>query len=207
MLYGEELTLRLQLPDRPDPDLAKTVGSLADGPIDDARQLVDCLKRLEQLGHSIIVYPDAEELIQRRLFARHMTDRMAEIRKDPARHPFRKELLKAELLPYQLEGIAFAAGWVRGSGRRHGPGQNDPGVGAAEILAREAGISRVLVVCPASLKSQWRNEVCRFSDRTVQLVTGGAAERARQYGNESFFTVCNYEQVLRFWPSSEFAGI
>ena len=31
----------------------------------------------------------------------------------------------------------------------------------------------------------------------MQLVTGGAAERARQYDNDSFFTVCNYEQVLR----------
>ncbi len=31
----------------------------------------------------------------------------------------------------------------------------------------------------------------------MQLVTGSAAERARQYDNGSFFTVCNYEQVLR----------
>ena len=198
VLYGEELTLRLQLPDRPDADLAKAVGSLADGPIADVRRLVDCLKRLEQLGHNIVVYPDAEELIQRRLFERHMADRMAEIRKDPARHPLRQELLKSELLPYQLEGIAFAAGVGRAVlADDMGLGKTIQGVGVAEILAREAGISRVLVVCPASLKSQWRNEVHRFSDRTVQLVTGGAAERARQYGNESFFTVCNYEQVLR----------
>ena len=31
----------------------------------------------------------------------------------------------------------------------------------------------------------------------VQLVAGSAAERARQYDNDCFFTVCNYEQVLR----------
>jgi superfamily II DNA or RNA helicase len=198
VLYGEELTLRLQLPDRPDPKLTKVIGSFANGPIDDVRQLVDCIKRLEQLGHDITVYPDAEELIDRRLFERHMADRMSEIRKNPAQHPFRKELLNVELLPYQLEGIAFAAGVGRAIlADDMGLGKTIQGVGTAEILAREAGIGRVLVVCPASLKSQWRNEVHRFSNRTVQLVTGTAAERAKVYGSDSFFTVCNYEQVLR----------
>jgi len=198
VLYGEDLTLRLQLPDRPKPELVKAVGALADGPIDDARQLVDCIKRLEESGHGITVYPDAEELIQRRLFERHMADRMDDIRKNPDRHPLRKELLKVELLPYQLEGIAFAAGVGRAIlADDMGLGKTIQGVGTAEILAREAGISRVLVVCPASLKSQWRNEIHRFSDRGVQLVTGTAAERALVYGNDSFFTVCNYEQVLR----------
>ena len=78
-----------------------------------------------------------------------------------------------------------------------GLGKTIQGVGVAELLAREADISKVLVVCPASLKSQWRNEIHRFCDRNVQLVTGGAAERAHDYDNDCFFTVCNYEQVLR----------
>ena len=110
VLYGEELTLHLQLPDRSDPELAKAANSLVGKPIDDARRLVNCIKRLEQLGHSVTIYPDAEELIERRLFERRMADRMAEIRNNPANHPLREELLKVELLPYQLEGIAFAAG-------------------------------------------------------------------------------------------------
>jgi superfamily II DNA or RNA helicase len=198
VLYGEEMTLHLRLPDKPPPELAKAVGRLADEPINDARQLVDALKRAEKLGHSITVYPDAEELIQRRLFERHMADRMAEIRRNPASHPLRRKLLKVELLPYQLDGIAFAAGVGRAVlADDMGLGKTIQGVGVAEILAREAGISRVLIICPASLKSQWRNEIHRFSDRSVQLVVGGAAQRARQYDNDSFFTVCNYEQVLR----------
>jgi SNF2 family DNA or RNA helicase len=67
----------------------------------------------------------------------------------------------------------------------------------AELLAREAGISRVLVVCPTSLKSQWLNEVKRFSSRTASLVLGGAKDRPEQYASPAFFTICNYEQVLR----------
>ena len=110
----------------------------------------------------------------------------------------RKQLLKVELLPYQLEGIAFAAGAGRAIlADDMGLGKTIQGVGTAELLAREAGIGKVLVVCPASLKSQWRSEIHRFSDRSVQLVIGGAAQRARQYDNDCFFTICNYEQVLR----------
>jgi len=36
-----------------------------------------------------------------------------EIRKSPALHPLRKTLLETELLPYQIDGIAFAAGGPR----------------------------------------------------------------------------------------------
>jgi hypothetical protein len=54
-----------------------------------------------------------------------------------------------------------------------GLGKTIQGVGTAELLAREAGISRVLVVCPTSLKSQWLSEIARFSSRTAILVAGG----------------------------------
>jgi SNF2 family DNA or RNA helicase len=198
VLYGQDVTIQLQLPDQPAEELVKAAGQLARGPIEDVRRLVDFLRRQDRDGRSVIVYPDAEELIQRRLFQQHMADRMAEIQKDPARHPLRKQLLKVELLPYQLEGVAFAAAVGRAVlADDMGLGKTIQGVGAAEILAREAGISKVLVVCPASVKSQWRSEVRRFSDRSVQLVIGGAAQRAKQYDNDCFFTVCNYEQVLR----------
>jgi SNF2 family DNA or RNA helicase len=78
-----------------------------------------------------------------------------------------------------------------------GLGKTIQGIGVAELLHRKAAIKRVLVVCPATLKTQWRGEIERFSDRDCQLVLGGAAERARQYDNGCFFTICNYEQVLR----------
>jgi SNF2 family DNA or RNA helicase len=47
------------------------------------------------------------------------------------------------------------------------------------------------------VKAQWRSEVLRFSGRDCQIVLGSAAGRSGQYENECFFTICNYEQVLR----------
>src|SRR6266550_2768092 len=78
-----------------------------------------------------------------------------------------------------------------------GLGKTIQAIGVSELLVREAGISKVLVICPASVKSQWRNEIRRFCDRDCQLIAGSIASRGAQYANNCFFTVCNYEQVLR----------
>jgi N12 class adenine-specific DNA methylase len=68
------------------------------------------------------------------------------------------------LLPYQLDGIAFAVAAGRAVlADDMGLGKTIQGVGVAEMLAREMGIRKVLVVCPASVKSQWRNEIVDLS--------------------------------------------
>ena len=198
LAYGEELELRLLLPEELDGRAKRLVRPLKDRPIDDVLGLLKVIQKLGRMGAEVTVYPDAEEYIQQRLFQHRIEDLVAQIRKDPKSHPLRKELLKAELLPYQLDGIAFAAGAGRAVlADDMGLGKTIQGIGVAELLAREAGISKVLIICPASLKSQWRGEIHRFSDRSCQLVLGSAKERAAQYGNDGFFTICNYEQVLR----------
>ncbi|MBV8068597.1 MAG: DEAD/DEAH box helicase family protein, partial [Acidobacteriaceae bacterium] len=166
--------------------------------IDDVSDLIKRIQNLGRLGRTVHIYPDAEEFMQRQLLLDGTARRAAEIRRKPELHPLRRELLKAELLPYQLDGIAFAAGAGRAIlADDMGLGKTIQAIGVSEFLAREAGISKVLVVCPASVKSQWRNEIERFCTRECQLISGGIASRGAQYANNSFFTVCNYEQVLR----------
>ena len=190
--------LRFHLPDTPEAEVRAAVGPFAERPLTDAADAVARLRRLEAAGHGVLVYPDAEGFIERNLVRARVKKDCDAIREDPANHPLRKELLDAELLPYQLDGIAFAAGTGRAVlADDMGLGKTIQGIGVAELLARLAGITRVLVICPASLKSQWRTEVQRFSGRSVQLVMGSADERRGQYESECFFTVCNYEQVLR----------
>jgi len=196
--YGEEMELRLLLPEKVDRKTAAVVGPVKDRPIDDIQDLFKRIDMLEALGHEVSVYPDAEEWIEQRLQQERIATKVSEIRKNPENHPLRRSLLDAELLPYQLDGIAFAAGTGRAVlADDMGLGKTIQGIGVAELLRREAGIKKVLVVCPATLKSQWRSEIERFSERNSQVVLGSAAARARQYDNGAFFTICNYEQVLR----------
>ena len=157
LLYDEDMTLHLCLPQKASQAVIDMAGSLAEKPIGDVRKLVQCIGQLQQSGHDVIVYPDAEEIINRRLLQSKLQRQCNAIRRDPVKHPLRGKLLKAELLPYQLDGIAFAAGAGRAIlADDMGLGKTIQGIGIAELLAREAKIRRVLVVCPASVKSQWK---------------------------------------------------
>jgi hypothetical protein len=196
--FDGDITLRLEVPAELPAEAEAVVAPLRDKPITDILDLMARLQKLETLQQEVYIFPDAEEFIQQRLHQERIRGRVAEIRRNPAKHPLRTGLLKIPLLPYQLDGIAF----VVGTGRAvladdMGLGKTIQGVGVAELLAREAGIRKVLVVCPASVKSQWRSEILRFCNRSVQIVAGRTAERGQQYANDAFFTVCNYEQVLR----------
>jgi len=196
--YGKDLELRVLVPRSLNRESAGIVAPVRDNAITDIHDLLMRIRRLEKLQCEVVVYPDAEEYIQQQLLLRRLETAVAEIREAPGSHPLRQSLLKTELLPYQLDGIAFAVGTGRAVlADDMGLGKTIQGIGVAELLAREADISKVLVICPTSLKSQWRNEILRFSDRDCRLVMGSAKERPTQYTNGAFFTVCNYEQVLR----------
>jgi hypothetical protein len=197
--YGTEVELRVLPPyGELEGEAAQLIEPLKDRPVQDVRDLLERIRRLEALGQRVTIYQDAEEYIEAILFRDRIQRQIEEIRKDPQKHPLRRELLRQELLPYQLDGIAFAAGAGRAIlADDMGLGKTVQGIGTAELMAHLAGIERVLVVCPASVKSQWRLEIERFTGRDCRLVLGSAAERALQYADGKFFTVCNYEQVLR----------
>jgi SNF2 family DNA or RNA helicase len=202
--YGEETELRVLVPGTLDHRTITLIRPLMNRPIRNVKDLLHQIKEVEQNGQEVTIYPDAEEYINRALYLDRIWNKVSEIRKDPKNHPLRKMLLKGELLPYQLDGIAFAVGAGRAVlADDMGLGKTIQGIGVAELLSHEAGISKVLVICPASLKSHWHLEIQRFSGRTCQLVLGSSEERSAQYDNPCFFTLCNYEQVLRDLPTIE----
>jgi superfamily II DNA or RNA helicase len=164
--------------------------------VDEILQLIGDLQRVDQ---ACFVTPDAEAYIERELTQRRLATLVNAIRKAPSNHALRKTLLRQPLLPYQLDGIAFAVGAGRAIlADEMGLGKTIQGVGVAELLAREVGIRRVLIICPASLKSQWRAEIEKFAGRNATVVAGALSQRVSAYSDPSaFYTICNYEQVLR----------
>ena len=107
-------------------------------------------------------------------------------------------LLRVKLYPYQAEGALFAA--LAGRcliGDEMGLGKTIQAIAAAELFARHFGVSRVLVVCPTSLKHQWKNEIERFADRSVQVIHGLHAQRQQQYREDVFCKITNYETLVR----------
>lgn len=184
--------------------MIEMVGELADRPSRDAADVIARVQALETAGIDVTIFSDAEAFLQRSLTQSRLKQHCDEIRKDIDKHPLRTELLNAVLLPYQLDGIAFAVGAGRAIlADDMGLGKTIQGIGTAELLTRLAEIRRVLIVCPASLKSQWRGEIAKFSGRSTQIVLGSGSERIEQYQSDNFFTICNYEQVLRDYSAIE----
>lgn len=111
--------------------------------------------------------------------------------------PYLDKFLKATLFPYQKTGVWFAAN----AGRclladEMGLGKTIQAIGAAELLRREYGIQKVVVVCPTSLKYQWKTEIEKFTEATVNVVEGIQTKRRQQYESDtSFFQIISYNTV------------
>lgn len=108
-------------------------------------------------------------------------------------------IIKRELFKYQEQGIEFAA-FRQGSiiADEMGLGKTLQAIGAAIAKKEIFGFSRTLVICPASLKEQWKNEIERFSDEKATVVEGFPEDRKQIYqSSEDYFLIVNYETVLR----------
>ncbi len=149
-------------------------------------------------GHEIRCYDDALAFISQVRDRAELIKRIEQAFPGGPDDPALAGLLRASLYPYQREGALFAAK----AGRcliadDMGLGKTVQAIAAAEILARHADIRRVLVVCPTSLKHQWRGEIEKFSGRSAVVVEGLAPVRDRLYATDAFYTIVNYDVVHR----------
>ena len=107
------------------------------------------------------------------------------------------DFLKHPLLPYQVEGslhLAFGERMLLADDM--GLGKTVQAIAACALLRDLRGIERVLVVSPASLKAEWEEQIAKFSDLPSTIVFGGYPARREAYRRGTFFTLCNYEQVV-----------
>ncbi len=150
-----------------------------------------------RFGDAIRIYDDAWSLVAEVRDAERRRRRLRE--KYGGRNGEWNRLLAVPLYPYQREGALFAATAGRAIiADEMGLGKTIQAIAAAEILARECGLERVLVVCPASLKSQWLDEIGRFCRRPALIIEGLTHSRAELYARGGvFFKIVNYDVVHR----------
>ncbi len=105
---------------------------------------------------------------------------------------------KVPLFPYQREGMLHLAFTERALlADEMGLGKTIQAIAACALLHRLGQARRVLVVTPASLKTEWEEQIQRFTDLPLQLVFGARHERLRAFDprRAPFFTIVNYEQM------------
>ena len=116
---------------------------------------------------------------------------------------------RVPLFPYQREGMLHLAFTERALlADEMGLGKTIQAIAACALLQRLGQAARVLVVTPASLKTEWEEQIQRFTELPYQLVFGSRARRLQHYDVAGqrradgapallpFFTIVNYEQML-----------
>jgi ERCC4-related helicase len=173
-----------------------------DGRLPDDRlaDLEAFMAMVSKSDHEFRAYDDALDFIAGRRDADRRASRLEQLFPRGAADPALLSLLKVPLYPYQAEGALFAVRAGRALiGDDMGLGKTIQAIAAAEILARHFGLSKVLVVCPASLKYQWQSEMARFTGRqgehAARVVAGGRAQRQNDYALDDFCKITNYEKL------------
>ncbi len=201
--YGEDRRLRLRIGTEKQEELE----TLAGGYFDEEGYLYEqsyldfdrFLFQAKTLAPSFRCYPDALDFVIQKRADERRQRRAAELAADT--HSL-QHLIKTDLFPYQRDGILFAFR----AGRclladEMGLGKTPQAIATAELYRRELGVGSVIIVCPTSLKYQWRAEIRRFTGSSVRVIEGPAHKRQEQYADtDSFYKILTYNVVTRDYP-------
>ncbi|MDR2026159.1 MAG: DEAD/DEAH box helicase [Prevotellaceae bacterium] len=158
----------------------------------ECESFLDFIEEATEFPDTICIRPEVKEKIERRYEQLMMLELKERYEPDFS-------CIKIDLFPYQKEGVMFAlfrkAAVIADE---MGLGKTVQAIAAAILKKQVFGFTKTLVVCPATLKSQWKKEIEKFSDEKALIITGLPDEREKQYLSDShYFFIVNYETVLR----------
>jgi SNF2 family DNA or RNA helicase len=159
---------------------------------DECEKFLNFIEEATEFPDTICIRPEVKEKIERRYEQLMLADLKTRYTPDFA-------CIKGELFPYQKEGVNFAlfrkAAIIADE---MGLGKTVQAIATAVSKKQIFGFNKTLIVCPATLKAQWKREIEKFTDEKALIVAGMPNERERQYYHpEYFFFIVNYETVLR----------
>lgn len=139
-------------------------------------------------------YPDALDFI---VAKRETSVRLQKINTLFENKNFLDNTVKVKLFEYQKQGVQA----LLKAGRTlladdMGLGKTLQAIAACEILKNEFNVLKVLVICPTSLKYQWKSEINRFCDSSVKVIEGQFVARQAQYLDDSTYKVVSYNTVV-----------
>ena len=201
--YGETIEVRLRMPVSPAPAILSLAAQHFDGNgllrREHYKRFAEVLEALRNADGQAVIYSDVLEYVDRENeLAEGLKLERALLAKIKRGQDPTAGVLKTALLPYQARGAIFAA--CRGRAvlaDDMGLGKTVQALAMAELLHRRRGIERVLVIAPASVKYQWKTEIEKFTDRSVQIVDGLLPRRRALYAASKFFMLTSYELVLK----------
>ena len=119
--------------------------------------------------------------------------------------PFYSEGLRCELRRYQEWGVKYALHQKRVLlGDEMGLGKTVQAI-AVMVSLRNTGAKRFIVVCPASVLSNWCREIAKHSDLSVTVVHGSARDKAlASWKQNGGVAVTTFETTAHFELEDDF---
>jgi len=198
ILYGHEQLIRLKKADTGiryyrEEDFFNEKGFLLPGMI---FELDDFIKQAMKADPSFRIYPDVFEFVNQHQRNRERQEKVKEIFPEGPESGIFDTLLNTVLYPYQKAGIIK----IIEQGRvlladDMGLGKTIQAIAAVEIFARYFRIEKVLVICPTSLKYQWKSEILKFAGRDTCVVEGLIHKRKELYRRNEFYKIVGYGVV------------
>ena len=199
--YGETLRILIDLPADPSPELAAVAQEFFEGNVlreDAVHQFSEVVSRMERVPESVVIASEVFEHVDRLQELHEALADEARMLVQLERGDLELPSLKIPLYPYQQRGVLFTALRQRTIlADDMGLGKTMQAIGAAMLLRERRGIASCLVVCPASLKHQWKREIERTCDATVAVIEGNRKARRELYRSDAFFKIVNYELLMR----------
>jgi len=154
------------------------------------------IKEAVEVDKSFRIYPDVFDFIRQHREAYERQDKVKEIFPEGTESKIFEELLHTTLYHYQKEGVIR----IVGAGRvlladDMGLGKTIQAIAATEVFARYFGVLRVLIICPTSLKYQWKSEIQKFTGRNACIIEGPVHKRKDLYQKEDLYKIISYGVV------------
>ena len=113
-----------------------------------------------------------------------------------------RNFLRFPMYDYQVDGMLHLAFGGRAMlADELGLGKSVQAIAAAKILRQLWDVQRVLIACPAALKSDWEQQIRKFTDLPCRTVHGPRQRRLELYRDcTEFFVIMSYDQIDRDEP-------
>ena len=194
-MYGTQRKIRLQKASKiekfdKEEEYFDEYGYLKPGMLEHIDSFINSSVKIDP---DLTVYPDVKDYIDKHKKRKQDKIKSEQLFSKGNRSEIFDNLIRTQLYDYQKEGVRII---VR-EGRilladDMGLGKTIQAIAATEIFANHFNVKKVLIICPTSLKFQWKREIEKFSTREATVIEGLIHKRKNLYKSPSFYKIISY---------------
>lgn len=160
-------------------------------------QIDQLLRKAKEIQPSFVCYPDALNYI---LQWREQQKRQEYLSPFVIKNKLPAiKSLKVKLFPYQIHGVLFTALAGRSLlADDMGLGKTIQAIALSQLMFEYYNVSKVIIICPTSLKYQWQTEIEKYTDAASRVIEGNYLKRRDIYQEHKppLYSIISYNMAV-----------